>query len=96
MTSHGLHGVMVHATGGSYVPDILYSPVSVERRLLMLNAAEEALEPTVSTRSKPGGVLSGGSMVKGGRRPSSACGRRVKGFRIGILGGVLGLQREPG
>lgn len=54
------------------VPDILYSPVSLERRLLMLNAAEEALEPTVSTRSKPGGVLSAGSMLKGGRRPSSA------------------------
>lgn len=57
---------------GSHVPDILYSPVSLERRLLMLNAAEEALEPTVSTRSKPGGVLSGGSMLKGGRKPSSA------------------------
>lgn len=47
--------------------------------------ADEALEPTVSTRSKPGGVLRGGSTLRGGRRPASSSCRRAKGFRMGIL-----------
>lgn len=47
--------------------------------------ADEALEPTVSTRSKPGGVLRGGSTLRGGRRPASSSWRRAKGFRMGIL-----------
>lgn len=55
--------------------------------------ADEALEPTVSMRSNPGGVLSPESMLKGERKaPSSAC-RRVKGLRIGILNNVFA-ERE--
>lgn len=63
--------------------------------------ADEALEPTVSTRSNPGGVLRGGSMLRGGRSPASSACRLAKGFRIGILtedrkGGNFGLDFVAG
>lgn len=76
----------VCATGVTFscIPLILYSPLSWLWRLEML-MADEALEPTVSMRSNPGGVRSPDSIFKGGRKaPSSAC-RRVKGLRMGIL-----------
>lgn len=66
-----------------FLPDILYSPVSWLLPLLMLRA-DDALEPTVSTRSNPGGVFKGASMAMGGRKFSSA-GRLAKGLRIGIV-----------
>lgn len=46
--------------------------------------ADEALEPTVSMRSNPGGVLSPESTFRDGRKAPSSC-RRVKGLRMGIL-----------
>lgn len=59
--------------------------------------ADEALDPTVSMRSNPGGVLSPESMLKDERKaPSSAC-RRVKGLRIGILSNRFAeTENDPG
>lgn len=69
-------------------PLILYSPLSWLRELRTLRA-EEALEPTVSTRSKPGWATSVCEASGPGRAFSSAGmarpGRRAKGFRIGIV-----------
>lgn len=67
-----------------YVPLILYSPLSWLFELRTLRA-EEALEPTVSTRSNPGGPL---VMLVGCRFSSptaAAPGRRAKGLRMGML-----------
>lgn len=75
-------------TENSCVPLILYSPVSWLRRLTTL-MAEEALEPTVSTRSNAGGDLSAGSKVSGGRRTPSSAWRLAKGFRIGIMNALM-------
>jgi len=71
--------------GGGGAPLILYSPVSWLLALRMLSA-EDALEPTVSTRSKAGSTLTPSD--PSGRRFSSlatAPGRRAKGLRIGIV-----------
>lgn len=65
-----------------YSPLILYSPVSWLLPLPMLKA-EDALEPTVSTRSKPGCWL-----TSSGRWFSSWAvepGRRAKGFLMGMM-----------
>lgn len=86
----------------SCVPLILYWPLSWLWRLEMLTA-DEALEPTVSMRSNPGGVLSPDSMAMGGRKAGSSAGRRVKGLRMGIFwdvarrteSGAPGLKTDP-
>lgn len=76
------------------IPLILYSPVSWLFLLLprMLNA-DDALDPTVSTRSKPGCAASERTDAEEPGRwgPSwraAGPGRRAKGLRIGIVGGV--------
>lgn len=69
------------------VPLILYSPLSWPFELRMLRT-DEAFDPTVSTRSKPGGEALLVFSVAGWRFSSLTVGmpgRRVKGFRIGIV-----------
>lgn len=69
-----------------HAPLILYSPVSWLLALRMLST-DDALEPTVSTRSKPGVVC--WLLTCSGRRFSSwarAPGFRAKGLRMGMMG----------
>lgn len=72
------------AAGSQDIPLILYSPVSWFLVFRMLRT-EVALEPTVSTFSKPGAVS--------GRWFSSWTtmlpGRRAKGLRIGMVDGWM-------
>lgn len=73
----------VAGRGSGHAPLILYSPVSWLLVLRMLRA-DEALDPTVSTRSKP----RCGSCRSGSRFSSCAAAvpvRRAKGLRMGIL-----------
>lgn len=77
---------------GCVLPLILYSPVSMLRPLRMLKA-DEALDPMVSTRSKPGWATS--PEAESGRAFSSVDvitpGRLVKGLRMGIVKSSLSL-----
>jgi len=81
-----------------YVPLILYSPVSWLLLLRMLSA-DDALEPTVSTLSKPGCAESTSPAAVPGREFSSgesvAPVRRAKGLRIGILCGCRNRRKAP-
>lgn len=73
----------VAGRGSGHAPLILYSPVSWLLVLRMLRAGD-ALDPTVSTRSKP----RYGSCRSGCRFSSCAAAvpvRRAKGLRMGIL-----------
>jgi hypothetical protein len=77
---------LVTDRGGArgHAPLILYSPLSWLLELRMLRA-DEALEPTVSTRSKVGGLLCAGWRFSS----LAASGRRAKGFRIGMTGRLV-------
>lgn len=72
----------------SVLPLILYSPLSW-LRLLRTLSADEGVDPTVSTRSKPGWAGSVVEVAEPGRTFSSLGmlrpGRRAKGLRIGIV-----------
>ena len=74
---------------GIVIPLILYSPVSGPFLLLRMLKADEALEPTVFTLSKPGWAGSVLPASEPGRTFSSwvtaTPGRRAKGFRIGMV-----------
>jgi hypothetical protein len=77
----------------------LYSPVSWLLALRILSA-DEALEPTVSTRSKPGCATSLFEEAEPGREFSSlgmlSPGRRAKGFRIGIVAFLQRIRYDNG